>query len=108
GEAPLRVAPRRDPRGGVDSPPQPGRAMARAEPAIEKRPLTLRKIEIVQEFRKNELWHRGHRENAVYPKVSPRQVGLLFSCRVPGNSPLGRDARPHHRNPCNAMVARRF
>jgi hypothetical protein len=42
----------------------------------------------VHDFGGNELWHRGHKENAVYPKAAPRQVGLRFSCRVAGNSPL--------------------
>src|SRR3989441_10802179 len=41
----------------------------------------------MHDFGGNELWHRGHRENAVYRKAGRRQVGLAFSCRVPGNSP---------------------
>src|SRR2546422_8620166 len=41
----------------------------------------------MHDFGGNELWHRGHRENAVYRKAGRRQVGLPFSCRVPGNSP---------------------
>jgi hypothetical protein len=35
------------------------------------------------------LWHRAHKEKAVYPKVGPRQVGLAFFCRVPGTPTLG-------------------
>src|SRR5690242_10121679 len=76
-------------RGDFDVPPQLVRRMAAQEQAVEKRRLTLRKVEIVHDFGRNELWHRRHRENAVYPKVWRRQVGLMFSCRVPGNSPLG-------------------
>ena len=92
-----------------DVSPQLVRGMTAQEQAVEKGSLTLREVEIVHDFGGNELWHRRHRENAVYPKPARRQVGLPFSCRVPGNSPL-REA--HRADPwakaCNAVVASRF
>src|SRR5437016_5215807 len=62
--------------------------MPAQEEAIKKGRLALREVEIVHDFGGHELWHRGHRENAVYPKAAPRQVELPFSCRFPGNSPF--------------------
>src|SRR3989454_849890 len=48
----------------------------------------------MHDFGDNELWHRGHRENAVYRKAGRRQVGLPFSCRVPGNCPAAQGIHP--------------
>jgi hypothetical protein len=74
--------------GDFDISPQFVRGMAAQEQAVEKGGFTLREVEIMHDFGRNELWHRGHRENAVYRKAGRRQVGLAFSCRVPGNSPF--------------------
>ena len=90
----LAVPLSKDRRGHFDISPQLLRRIAAQEQAVEKGGLTLREVEIVHDFGGNELWHRRHEENAVYPKALPRQVGLLFSCRVPGNSPLVRFAYP--------------
>ena len=51
---------------------------------IKKSRLALREVEIISDFRRNKLWHRGHKEKAVYPKARRRQVGLEFFCDLPG------------------------
>ena len=76
--------------GHFDVLPQLVRGMAAQEQAIEKGGLTLREVEIVHDFGGNELWHRGHRENAVYRKAAPRQVGLPFFLPRSGNPPFPR------------------
>ncbi len=68
-----------------DVPSQLIRGVAAQEQAVKKRSLTLREVEIVDDLGRSELWHGAHRKNAVYPKPRPRQVGLRFLCRVPGN-----------------------
>jgi len=77
-----------DDRGHFDVLPQLVRRMAAQEQAVEKGSLTLREVEIVHDFGGNELWHRGHRENAVYRKAAPRQVGLPFFLPRSGNPPF--------------------
>ena len=78
----------KDHRGHFDVSPQLVRGMTAQEQAVEKGGLALREVEIVHDFGGNELWHGGHKENAVYPKAAPRQVGLRFSCHFVGNSPF--------------------
>src|SRR6266478_7279649 len=56
--------------------PQLVRGMAAQEETIEKCRFPLRKVEIMHDFGGNELWHRGHGENAVYRKTGRRQVAL--------------------------------
>jgi hypothetical protein len=63
--------------------------VAAEEQAVEKSRLALREVEIVDGFGRSELWHGGHKKNAVYPKARPRQVGLEFLCYVPGNPDSG-------------------
>ena len=93
-----------------DVPPQLVRGVPAQEQAVEKGRLALREVEIMHDFGRNELWHRRHRENAVYRKVSPRQVGLLFSCRVRGTSPSSRVsvpspfAQPVQRRGCQTVL----
>src|SRR5882757_4114044 len=80
----------KDHRGHFDVSPQLVRGMTAQEQAVEKGGLTLREVEIVHDFGGNELWHGGHKENAVYPKAARRQVGMRFYCRLVGISPLSR------------------
>jgi hypothetical protein len=68
-----------------DIPAQLIGGVAAQEQAVEKRCLALREVKIVRDFGRSELWHGGHKKNAVYPKTRPRQVGLRFFCRVPDN-----------------------
>ena len=58
--------------------PQLVRGMAAQKQAVEKGGLALRILEILQRVGGNELWQRGPKENAVYRKAFPRQVGLTF------------------------------
>jgi hypothetical protein len=66
------------------------RRMTTQKKAIEEGCFALREVEIVDDLGGNELWHRGHGEEAVYPKAVPRQVVRQIPCRVGGNSPHGR------------------
>jgi len=95
--------------GHFDVLPQFVRGMAAQEETVEKCRFPLRKVEIMHDFGGNELWHRGHGENAVYRKTGRRQVALMFSCRVPGNSPAGEFSRLAYGAPAsNTAVAKRF
>jgi len=64
--------------GHLNVAPQLVRGMAAQKQAVEKGGLALRILEILQRVGGNELWQRGHKENAVYRKAFPRQVGLTF------------------------------
>jgi hypothetical protein len=72
----------------LDVPPQLVCGVAAQKQAIEKSSLALRILKILQRIGGYELWQRGHKENAVYRKAFPRQVGLAIPCRVPGNPPF--------------------
>src|SRR5260370_23006811 len=72
------------------------RGMAAQEETVEKCRFPLRKVEIWHDSGGKELWHGGHRETAVYRKAGRGQVGVGFSCRVPGNSPRPGDSPPWH------------
>lgn len=76
-----------------DVPAQLIRGVAAKEQAVKKRRLTLRKVEIVDDFGRIELWHGAHEKNAVYRKARRRQVGLGFFCGVPGNPFSGGSSR---------------
>jgi len=79
-------------RGNLDVTPKGFRGVPAEEQAVEKRRLALRKLEIAGRVGRHELWHRGHKESAVYRKVGRRQVGLGFACCVPSNSPVFKSA----------------
>jgi hypothetical protein len=63
--------------------------------SIEKSGLALWEVEVVNDFRRNELGQSGHEKNAVYPKVVRRQVELGSKCSVPGNCPSKRSLSRH-------------
>lgn len=72
-----------DCRGNFDVPPQLIRRMTAQEQAVEKSRFPLRKVEIVDDFDGNELWHRGHREKCSLLKnlsASSRTEGILPRC----------------------------
>src|SRR6267154_760131 len=56
-------------RGDFDVPSKLVRGMATQEQTVKESCLTLREVEIVDDFGRNKLWHRGHKENAVYRKA---------------------------------------
>ena len=87
-----------DRAGHLDIAPQLVGRMAAQEQAIEKCGLALGILEILQRIDGNELWHRGHKENAVYPKVFPRQVGLMFSDAFAPTLPFLRPFKPCRTN----------
>jgi uncharacterized protein (DUF697 family) len=59
---------------------------AQKKPVEESR-FTLGQLEILHNHSGYELWRGRHKENAVYPKAAPRQVGLTVFCRFSVNSP---------------------
>ena len=54
--------------GDFDISPQFVRGMAAQKQAVEKGGFTLREVEVMHDFGRNELWHRGHREKCSLPK----------------------------------------
>src|ERR1700692_2364028 len=59
------------------------RRVATQKQAIKKSGLALWWVDSLHHHARYELCHRRHKENAVYPKAAPRQVGLPFFCRLP-------------------------
>jgi hypothetical protein len=72
----------------LDVPAQLVCGVATQKQAVEKSSLALRILKILKRIGWYELWQRGHKENAVYRKAFPRQVGLTIPCRVPDNPPF--------------------
>src|SRR5258708_1356225 len=54
--------------GDFDISPQFVRGMAAQKQAVKKGGFTLREVEVMHDFGRNELWHRGHREKCSLPK----------------------------------------
>jgi hypothetical protein len=60
--------------------------VAAQEKAIEKGRFPLGECEVCGDFGRNELGNRGHKENAVYRKASPRQEVRAAGCGEPDNA----------------------
>ena len=102
----LAVPLRQNQGGHFDVSAQLFRGMAAQEEAVEKRRFALRKIEVVDDFRRNDLWQGRHREKGSLPKrfsASSSTVGFLrFLCNF-----LARDMSWWD-NPCKRGVASGF
>jgi len=82
----------KDCRGNFDIAAELFRGMSAEEQPVEKGRLALREGKI----RKHLSWqngsNRGHGKNAVYPKLSWRQVERQFQCHEPVKTGMERDA----------------
>jgi 23S rRNA G2445 N2-methylase RlmL len=58
------------------------RGMSAQEQTVKEGRFALRKSEIRNHLGRKHGCNRGHSENAVYPKLCPRQVGRQFRCHV--------------------------
>lgn len=63
------------------------RGMPTQEQTVKESRFALRKCEIRNHFGRKHWCNRRHSENAVYPKLCPRQVGHRFQCRVAVKTP---------------------
>jgi|SRR5271165_2309467 len=82
------------------------RGMAAQEKAIEEGRFTLRKVEVVDDFRRNELWQGRHREKCSLPKKFPPSSstrGLLLPLM---QLPVLKGEAVRHRNRYIRGVAR--
>jgi len=60
--------------------------MTAQKKSVEKGCFPLRKVEIVNNLGRDELWNSCHGERAVYPKALPRQVVRSIPCCLGSNS----------------------
>lgn len=88
--------------GNLDVPAQLIRRMPAKEEPVEKRRLTLREVQILQDFGGNELWHRGHKEKGSLPKslsTSSRTAACLTRSRQLSSGELLDTDRKAHATP---------
>jgi hypothetical protein len=79
-------------RGNLDIATQLFRGMSAKEQAVKESGLALGKSEVRDHFSRQHWCDRGHGENAVYPKLCPRQVGRRSRCHVAVKTPWNLDA----------------
>src|ERR1700687_1246470 len=83
------------------------RRVATQKETVEKRRLSLRKVEVMGHFDGNELCHRGHKEKGSLPKSGPAssstRVFVLPARQCPFRYHSALNNGP--RNPYNAVVA---
>src|SRR5260370_30292413 len=94
-------------RGHFDVTPQLLRGISTQEQPVEKRGFTLREVEVVNDFGRNELWHRGHGERCSLQKSAPASSGTSVSMSRSVQLPLRgkpKGVLGHRRH--NAVVAK--
>jgi hypothetical protein len=82
--------------------------VASKEKTIEKGGFPLRKIEVLSDFYRNDLYHRGHKENRSLPKKTPASSSTPGSVPRDGQLPFFLHPPMSMESPANHDVAARF